>query len=188
MDVLTGGKIHHGICAPFGSPTHLLDLFLDARSDSAVADVGIDLHKEVAADNHRFALGVINVNRNDGAARGDFCTDELGRDLFWNALRETTKDRGRILAVRKLARTRMLLIENIADIIISHLGHLRAAHVLTDCDELHLGRDDALLRIPQLGNRLALARAERSAALPKQTGEFHESILLSLACELRMLA
>ena len=188
MDVLAGGKIHHGVCAPFGRPTHLLDFFLDARSDGAVPDVGIDLHKKVAADNHRFALGVINVDRNDGAARGYFGADELGRDLFRNALREATKDRGRILTIRKLARTRMLLVENVTDIIICQLGHLRAAHILTDRDELHLGRDNSLLRIPQLRYGLAFARTDRATALTKQTRKFHQSILLSLACKLRMLA
>ena len=82
VDVFAGGKIHDGVRAPLGGPTHFLDFLFDARGDGAVADVGVDLHEEVAADDHRLGLGVIDVRRDDGAAGGDFVADELGGDLL----------------------------------------------------------------------------------------------------------
>src|SRR5208282_5996432 len=59
---------------------------LDARRDGRVADVGVDLNKEIAADDHRFQLGVIDVRRDDGAAGGDFAADELRCYFFGNSL------------------------------------------------------------------------------------------------------
>ena len=81
VDVLAGGEVHDGVRAPLGGPAHLLDFLLDARRDGAVADVGVDLHEEVAPDDHRLGLGVIDVVRDDGAAGGDFGADELRGDL-----------------------------------------------------------------------------------------------------------
>ena len=37
--------------------THFFDFLFDARSNGAVADIGIDLHQKIAADNHRLASG-----------------------------------------------------------------------------------------------------------------------------------
>ena len=37
--------------------THLFDFFLDAGGDGGVADVGVDLDEEVAADDHRLEFG-----------------------------------------------------------------------------------------------------------------------------------
>jgi hypothetical protein len=61
VDVLAGGEVHDGVRAPLGGPAHLLDFLLDAGGDGAVADVGVDLHEEVAADDHRLELGVVDV-------------------------------------------------------------------------------------------------------------------------------
>ena len=47
-----------------------------------VADVGVDLHQEVAADDHRLELEVVDVGGNDGAAARDLVADELGRQPF----------------------------------------------------------------------------------------------------------
>ena len=44
-----------------------------------VADVGVDLHVEVAADDHRLELGVVDVGGDDGAAARDLAPHELGR-------------------------------------------------------------------------------------------------------------
>ena len=68
VDVVTRAQIHHRVGAPPGRPAHLLDLLLDAAADGGVADVGVDLHQEVAADDHRFGLGVIDVRRDDRPA------------------------------------------------------------------------------------------------------------------------
>ena len=50
--------------------------------DGGVADVGVDLHQEVAADDHRLELEVVDVGRDDGAAARDLVADELGRQPF----------------------------------------------------------------------------------------------------------
>ena len=43
--------------------------------------LALTLVEEVAADDHRLGLGVIDVGRNDGAAARDFVAHEFGRDL-----------------------------------------------------------------------------------------------------------
>ena len=78
VNVLAGGKIHHGVGAPFRGPTHFLDFFLDRRRHGAVADVGVDLYQEIAADDHRLGFGMIDVCGNDGATARDFGADEFG--------------------------------------------------------------------------------------------------------------
>ena len=54
---------------------------IDER-DGGVADVRVDLHQEVAADDHRLELGVIDVGRDDGAAARDLAPHELGVEPF----------------------------------------------------------------------------------------------------------
>ena len=61
VNVFAGGEIHDGVRAPFGGPAHFLDFLLDARRDGAVADVGVDLHEEIAPDDHRLEFRVIDV-------------------------------------------------------------------------------------------------------------------------------
>ena len=82
VNVFAGGKIHHGVGAPLRGPAHLLDFFLDRRRDGGVADVGVDLHQEIAADDHRLDFGMVDVGGNNGAAARDFVTDELRGDLL----------------------------------------------------------------------------------------------------------
>src|SRR5207244_3494971 len=67
-----------GVTTPVGGPYHLLDLFLDGRSDGRVADVGVDLHQEAAADDHRLALRVVNVGGNDCPSPGYLAPDIFG--------------------------------------------------------------------------------------------------------------
>ena len=64
--------------APAGGPRHLLDLLLDRGGDGGVADVGVDLHQEPAADDHRLGLGMVDVRGDDGAAAGDLVAHDLG--------------------------------------------------------------------------------------------------------------
>ena len=61
VDVAAGGEVHHGVGAPADRPHHLLDFFLDRGRDGRVADIGVDLHQEVAADDHRLEFGVVDV-------------------------------------------------------------------------------------------------------------------------------
>ena len=53
MDEASGGKIHDRIRAPAGGPCHLLDLLFDRGTHCGIADIGIDLHQEISADDHR---------------------------------------------------------------------------------------------------------------------------------------
>ena len=45
-----------------------------------IADIGVDLDQEIAADRHRLELAVVDVGRDDGAAHRHFLAHELGRD------------------------------------------------------------------------------------------------------------
>ncbi len=67
VDVLPRGEVHRGVGAPQRRPPELLDLLVDRRRHRRVADVGVDLHEEVAADDHRLELRVIHVGGDDGA-------------------------------------------------------------------------------------------------------------------------
>ena len=84
VNVLAGGQVHHRVGAPQRGPPQLLDLLLDRRRHGGVADVGVDLHEEVAADDHRLELEVIDVGGDDGAAARDFIADEIRRQPFPN--------------------------------------------------------------------------------------------------------
>src|SRR6478672_8562299 len=79
VDVATGRQVHDRVGAPAGRPRHLLDLLLDRGGDGGVADVGVDLDQEAAADRHRLGLGVVDVGRDHRAAAGDLVTDVLRR-------------------------------------------------------------------------------------------------------------
>src|SRR5262249_41424846 len=80
VDVAAGGEVHDRVCAPADGPDHLLDFLFDGGGDRAVADVGVDLHQEVTADDDRLQLRVVDVGRDDGAAARDLLTHELRRD------------------------------------------------------------------------------------------------------------
>jgi hypothetical protein len=67
------------------SAPHFLDFFLDRAGDGAVADVGVDFDEEIAADDHRLELGMVDVGRDDGAAAGDFGANKFGGDFGWDA-------------------------------------------------------------------------------------------------------
>ena len=106
MDVAARREVHHRIGAPADRPHHLLDLLCDAGADRGIADVGVDLDKEVAADRHRLEFDVIDVGRNDRAAARDFAPHEFRRDEFWDLGAEALAvgdGRGRVLD-RRLAR------------------------------------------------------------------------------------
>ncbi len=80
VNIAAGGEVHHRVGAPADRPHHLLDFFLDRRRDGGIADIGVDLHEEVAADDHRLEFGVVDVGRDDGAAARDLAAHELRRD------------------------------------------------------------------------------------------------------------
>ena len=79
---LAGRQVHDGVGTPAHRPAQLLDLFLDRGGDRGVADVGVDLHQEVAADDHRLELRVLAVGGDDRAAPGDLAAHELRVDVL----------------------------------------------------------------------------------------------------------
>ena len=128
VDVLPRGKIHHGVATPADRPSHLLNFFSDPRSHRRVADIGVDFHQEVAANDHRLGLRVIDVRRDDGAAARHFLADKLRRDGF--------RDRSSEILARMLTR--------------NQVGQSVSALILADSDEFHLRRDHALSRVVHL--------------------------------------
>ena len=154
MNVFSRGKIHHRVCAPFGGPAHFFDLLLDTGSDSAVSDIRIDFDQEIPPDNHGLKFGMVDVRRNDGAACGNFLTHKFCGDFCRNALWKTAENRGRIFALHALRGARVLLVQTIAQDIISQIRHVRTAHIFTDRYELHFGSNDPLAGIPELRDRV----------------------------------
>ena len=78
VDVLAGGKVHHGVGTPAHGPGHLFDFFFNRRGNGRIADVAVDFREEAVSDNHRFAFRVVDVSRQNRTARGDFVAHELG--------------------------------------------------------------------------------------------------------------
>ena len=129
VDVLSGREIHHRVRAPARRPRHLLDLFPDARRHRGIADVRVDLHQEIAADDHRLGFRVVDVRRDDRPPRRHLVAHELGRHL--------------LRKVRSESHARMAKSP--------HFLPVRFAHaVLANHDELHLGGDDTLPRVVHL--------------------------------------
>ncbi len=140
VDVAAGGEVHHRVGAPADRPHHLLDFLFDRGGDRRVADIGVDLGEEVAADDHRLELGVVDIGRNDGAAARDLAAHEFRRD-------EQRHRGAKALAV-----------------VMCGLGAVQlflAAEVLALGDVDHFLGDDAGLGPLVLGDRLAVQRAPR---------------------------
>src|SRR6185312_4329872 len=78
-------------------PYHLFHLLLDRGGNGGIADIGVDLGEEVAADDHRLKLGVIDIGRDDSAAASDLVTHEFGSD-------EGRDRRAKILAIGERLR------------------------------------------------------------------------------------
>src|SRR6185437_14074032 len=131
VDVPAGGKIHHGVGAPADRPCHLLDFLGDRTRHRRIADVGIDLHQEIAADDHRLAFRMVDVVRNDRPATRDFVAHEFRRDGLRNRRAEGLA--AMLLQQRRIPQRFKLL-------------------VLPDRDEFHFRRDSAAPRIVHLGN------------------------------------
>ena len=77
VDVVAGGQVHHGVRAPLGGPLQLVHFLGDGAGDGRVADVGVDLHQEGLADDHRLGFRVVDVGGDDGAAGSDFAADQF---------------------------------------------------------------------------------------------------------------
>src|ERR1051325_1684532 len=81
MDVFAGAKVHDRVRAPFRRPAHLLDFFLDRRRDGAVANVGVNFYQEIAPDDHRLGLRMIDVRR-DYCAATSYLSPHVFRRYF----------------------------------------------------------------------------------------------------------
>ena len=82
VDVRPGGQVHDGVGSPTDGPHHLVHLLGDRGGDRRVADVGVHLHREGLADDHRFALWMVVVGRDHGPAAGDLVADQIARNAF----------------------------------------------------------------------------------------------------------
>ena len=82
MDIASCGEIHDGVSAPADSPDRFLDFLLDRGGDGRVTNVGIDLDEEVAPDDHRLALRVVDIVGKDSASSSNLVTDELRGDAL----------------------------------------------------------------------------------------------------------
>ena len=160
VDVLAGREVHHRVGSPQRRPAHLFDLFVDGRSDRRVADVGVDLDQEIAADDHRLAFGMVDVRRDDRPAASDLVADEFGRDEFGIDGAE------RFAAVLMIQRRRSLRSD--AD---KSVRVLPAAEIFADRDVLHLGRDDAFAGVVHLRHALARFCTKRCTS---EAGKFFE--------------
>ena len=128
---------------------------------------------------------MVDVCRNDRTACRDFLAHKFWSDLGRNALREAAENRRRVFALCTLRRARVLLVETIAQDVVGQVTHLRPTHVFTDRDELHFGSDDALARIPELGNRMPCRGAQRLAA---KSRELQQTVALRCAGILGVIA
>jgi hypothetical protein len=133
VDVLARREIPHVVGTPAAGPHELFDFFLDARRDGRVADVGVDLDQKIAANRHRFHLGVVDVGGDDGAAPGYFVAHEFGRDDAGDA------------GTHRVAHQALL-----AAGILHVLLHPLALAVFADGHVFHLGRDDAFAGVVHL--------------------------------------
>ena len=167
VDVLAGREIHHVVGAPTDRPHQLFHFFFNARRDGRVADIGVDLDEEVAANRHRLHLGVVDVGRDDGAAPGHFVAHEFGRD--------DARDAG----AHGVAHQALL-----AACILHVLRHPFALAVFADGHVFHFGGDDAFARVVHLrdvtgvvgtilgAQRLALQGGSLGAQLGQAGGVF----------------
>ena len=158
VDVFAGRQIHHRVRAPADGPDQLFYLFLNAGCDSGVANVGVDLDQEVAANGHGLQLGVVDVGRDDRAAACHFAAHKLRRHDLGDAGAKAVACQPRLT----LGISQVLL-------------HPFQLLVLTDGHVFHLGGDDAFARIVHLGDvgtRPSAARlALQTSGLGAQGGE-----------------
>ena len=160
MDVFAGGEVHQRVAAPFDGPAHFLDLFVNGGGDGGVADVGVDFDEEVASDDHRLELGVVDVGRDDGAAAGDFVAHELGSDFAREAGAEGLAG---VLDEEGVAGGGGGSGDGFA-------GSIEAS-VFAEGDILHLGGDEAALGVVELGDDFAGFGAEDGAVAAVEDGE-----------------
>ena len=159
VDVLAGGEVHQRVAAEARAIDALLHLLLNGGTEGGVADVGVDFHEELAADDHRFGLGVVGVARNHGTARGHLIAHKLGRDVAVG----------------------VVLAEVLAD---GDVLHFWSHHTLTG--QRHLGESDALLGLlGQIGQReghllFLLVRQLFVGVFGRELRQLHEVVVVGV--------
>ena len=97
----------------------------------------VDFDAEVAADNHRFEFGVVDVGGDDRASGGDFSAHEFRRDL---------------VGVGRDVRAETLPCVLLQEFCVFRPSEkLVQLHAFAYGDKFHFGRDDALACIMELG-------------------------------------
>src|SRR4029079_1059949 len=103
-------------------------------------DVGIDFYKEIAADNHRLGLGVVDVRRDDGSGAGDLGAHKLGGDGIFD-FRFSIFDWFGAGMLEAQIDSRFSILDFRLSL---------AAVIFADGDEFHLGGNDSLAGVPEL--------------------------------------
>ena len=129
VNIAPGRQVHDRIAAPANGPDHLINLVGNRGQHSRIADIGIDLDQEIAANNHRLQLAMIDIGRNNRPAAGNLFADKFRRD-------EVGDGGAKVFAIAH------------------HLGQFLAAHVFADGDVFHFRRNDPGPRIGHLGHGL----------------------------------
>src|SRR3546814_5361507 len=128
----------------------------DVAGDRAVADIGVDLDQEIAADRHRLAFGVVDVVGDDRAAARYFVADEFGGDIIGNA-------GAPVLPIAFI------------------VGQAFAAEILAGRDIVHFRRDDPLTGIVHLADIGAAAGARHGLAHGGEGGDAARPVGAELA-------
>ena len=150
VNVAARGEVHDIVRAPADRPHHLVDFFRDRGGDGGIADIGIDLHEEIAADNHRLEFRMIDIRGDDGPAGGDFGAHEFRRDEFGD------------IGAEALA---------LGNLVGGIFERRLAAHILALGDERHFGGDDTGLRKLILRDGSARQTAARTVHDRESAGE-----------------
>ena len=134
---------------------------------------------------------MIDVERDDRAACGDFAADKFRGDFPGDALGKLAEDGGGVVGLF-LSAADVLFVEVVADDVLGIIGQAgrlcSCFEVFADGDEFHLRGDDALAGVVELGHRRVASAPEGLAAGGGEAGEFDELVgALGVGGELGML-
>ena len=161
MDILAGRQVHDGVGPPQRRPGQLLDLFFNRGTDRGISDIRVHFNQKIAADDHRLDFRMVDVGRNDGATPRHLRADKLSGDFIGN--------------LRAECLSRVLLAR------LTGLLELSASHVFANGDVFHLGRDNALAGIVQLGHVTICQSAPRLTDMLKTQMRCFHILLTRLA-------
>ena len=157
VNILAGRQVHDRIGAPAGRPDHLLNFFFNGGGDGGISDVGIDLHQEVPADDHRLEFRMVNIAWDDGSPARDLITHELGRDFRRDAC---TPGVSGMLGDQAVCKPAVVFGVAIATLIAGGQRFF-APKVFSERDEFHLGGDKPLAGVVHLAHVHAGLRSKR---------------------------